>query len=91
MVRAWLSIPKSQHGIRSQHPTQWICGAADEAVLNSVHKKEKKTNKNPPLVYFMLSPNMKAFIAPEECDQIYSAFAVLCFPPIIKFLDPYSV
>jgi hypothetical protein len=34
--------------VRSQHPpTQWNLRGADEAVLNIVHKKEKKAKKSP--------------------------------------------
>ncbi len=48
-----MSMPKSQQSwVRSQHPpTQWnLRGAADEAVLNTVHRKKKKENpKNPPV------------------------------------------
>ncbi len=58
---------------------------ADEAVLNNVHNKEKR--KKSPFSIF-LSPIMKVYIAPEEFYQIYSGFAVLCFPPISKFGDP---
>ncbi len=39
-------MPKSKlSSVRSQHPlTQWIWGAADEAVLNNVHYKKKRKN-----------------------------------------------
>ncbi len=43
-------MPKSQQSwVRSQHPpTQWNLGAADEAVLNTVHEK------NPPVILFVV-------------------------------------
>jgi hypothetical protein len=41
-LNVWLPMPKSQHKIL-RHSGVW--GAADEAVLNKVHKK---IQKNPP-------------------------------------------
>ncbi len=64
--------------VRSKHPRHsGIWGAADEAVVNIVHKKIRKIQNNPPFIYYAHHTSKTSVVDPEPKD-----------PYVLGLLDP---